>query len=181
MAKVDSITVEILRRLLRYERDTGKIYWLERPVSMFTAERYAKTWNSRYAGKEAITANCNGYRYGGVLGVNLYAHRIAMALDCGHLIDGGIDHINGDKSDNRIQNLRMATPTENGYNKSAIPGKSGGGIKGVTLIKDSKRWQAQIVAAGKYMYLGTFDSVLEAHEAYKAAALKLHGDFVRLS
>lgn len=183
MAKVDSITPEILREVLRYDPEKGKLFWRERHPSMFAEERHCKSWNTKYANTEAFTANINSgataYKYGAVFGVNLYAHRVIMSMVYGFPPTHEVDHINGIKSDNRISNLRNATRRENGCNRPAQVGGSGGGVKGITMIKSSGRWQAQIRANGKYKYLGTFDTKAEAHEAYCSASRVLHGDFSR--
>lgn len=85
-----------------------------------------------------------------------------------------IDHINGIKSDNRICNLRPATRSQNGANRVAIRG-----MKGAFFHKSSGKWSAQISKENKKMHLGLFDTEGEAHEAYKEASLRMHGEFSR--
>lgn len=179
MAKVDSITPEILRQLLRYEPSTGALYWLERPESMFSHKRYQQSWNTRYAGKQGFTADIGGYRYGAVLGVNLYAHRVAWALHYGDWPSDEIDHINGDKSDNSAENLREASHSENMRNRGAQANNSAGGLKGVTFDKRKGKWMSQIRLDRKTYFLGYFLSKDEAHRAYAGAVVSFHGDFAR--
>lgn len=171
---------EVLRQLLRYYPETGKLFWLPRPVEMFSDRRTSKIWNTKYAGREAITANCNGYRYGQIRGKMFYAHRLAWVLNTGEWPAEQIDHINGNKTDNRIENLRSASPQNNARNRPANRTGNSSGAKGVTAIKSTGRWQAQIGDGAQTRYLGTFDSVTEAHEAYKRAAILIHGEFARL-
>lgn len=86
-----------------------------------------------------------------------------------------IDHINGDRSDNRIANLREATRLENVRNKAP----SGINLKGATQRK-SGRWRAQICVNRKKISLGHYDTEREAHDAYARSATKLFGQFARL-
>jgi hypothetical protein len=86
-----------------------------------------------------------------------------------------IDHINGLKDDNRICNLRLATKEQNQQNR---PAHSGHALpKGVTLHKQSGKYQAQIGAGGKTIYLGLFDAPDAAGAAYARAAKRHHGEF----
>ncbi|HEX9613648.1 MAG TPA: HNH endonuclease [Candidatus Bathyarchaeia archaeon] len=85
-----------------------------------------------------------------------------------------IDHINGIKADNRIVNLRLATPTQNQQNKAGFGAHS----KGVTWRdRQSKPWQAKIRVNGQRVHLGSFATKEEASNAYREAALKYHGEF----
>ena len=87
-----------------------------------------------------------------------------------------IDHINGDTLDNRPENLREATRSENEMNK--LPGKrNSSGIKGVSWEKRRSKWRAQITVNGEYKYLGSFGTRDEAESAYIAASIEMHGGF----
>jgi len=172
-----------LNELLDYDPETGSLRWKKRDVSMFafdterhttkrvySAERACKIWNTRYAGKEALTAVNNwGYRHGAVDGRNLQAHRAIWEMVSGRTPDM-IDHINGDITDNRLCNLREATPTLNSSNrKIALNNKSG--VIGVCWHAGRKCWQAQISMNGKQHNLGQFKTKEEAKAARKAAEI----------
>ena len=100
-----------MRNALRYDPDTGKLYWRMR-------DDMPKQWNSRWHRKEAFTANHgNGYKSGRFNGKTLFAHRVIWAIVHDHWPDQDIDHINGIRSDNRLSNLRAVSRSENMKNK----------------------------------------------------------------
>lgn len=87
-----------------------------------------------------------------------------------------IDHRNRNPWDNRCQNLRPATKSENGHNKAPAKNKSSK-YKGVTKIKGKERWMAHITVRGKTLYLGTFDDEFKAAQKYNAAVRKFCPEF----
>ena len=113
---------DLLRKLLRYDPDSGKLYWRERTPDMFTdgqysAERCCLAWNSKCADKEAFTAFRNGYHFGAIFDCLYYAHRVIWAICHGKWPTAQIDHINGDRHDNKIKNLRSVSNAENMRNR----------------------------------------------------------------
>ena len=100
--------------------------------------------------------------------------------------EGLTDHINGDGLDNRLCNLREATPAQNNYN-SPKQKTNTCGFKGVSLDRGGKKrkrkpiYRAQIKADGKYKNIGRFHTAIEAARAYDKAAKELHGEFARLN
>jgi len=169
------ITPEMLRELLRYEPDTGKLFWLSRSASMYQsgdqpAAHKAAAWNARYAGKEALTANCNGYRIGTIFNKPMKSHRVAWAFFYGTWPDQ-VDHINGIKNDNRIENLRSVTTQENHRNKPR-PRHNTSGVIGVCWSKTVSKWAAQIKVDEKSINIGRFDSFDDAVAARKAAEIE---------
>jgi hypothetical protein len=170
---------ETLRKLLRYEPETGKLYWLPRPVEMFTEGRwnsaYRKccSWNGKNAGREALSSvNGEGYLTGAIFGRPVKAHRVAWALITGEWPDK-IDHISGDRSDNRWQNLRTVDDLENSRNRK-VGANNRTGCSGVGFQKRNQKWRARISANGNVIWLGQFDSYDEAVTARKAAE-RQHG------
>lgn len=172
-------TPEELRQLLRYEPETGKLYWKERPASMFKTKQSHGTWNTRFAGKEAFTAVGNhGYRVGRVNYKLLLAHRVIWAIHYGEWPEDQIDHIDGDRLNNRIGNLREATNSENNRNRG-IGESNTSGFKGATWVSRRKAFQAQIYVDRRNIFLGYHATAEAAHAAYCEAAKKLHGEFAR--
>lgn len=160
-----SATPQLCRKLLHYEPETGKLFWLPRPREMFSSQRSFKMWHTRYAGHEAFTADDGrGYRNGSILYETLLAHRVVWAIVHGAWPDGEIDHINGDRSDNRLENLRPATAAENQRNQG-LPSNNVSGILGVSWNGRRSRWQAKINVGGKTKWLGYFDTLEQAASA----------------
>jgi hypothetical protein len=150
---------ELLRKLLRYEPDTGKLFWLTRgnENAPNLKEATIKTFNKTFAGKPALDSaaenNGNYYKRGFVLGVPLKAHRVCWAIFYGNWPAGVIDHINGNGLDNSIGNLRDVDVSQNNKNaKRQNRGKCH--VQGITWHGRSKKWQVRIGGnAGQYLGL----------------------------
>ena len=112
--------------------------------------------------------------------VHIGAHRLIWAWHNGDWPKHDIDHVNMDRSDNRIENLRQATRSQNKYN-TAKQVDNTSGYKGVDFHKRRSIWRARISVSGKVLYLGAFNTSQEAASAYNAAACKYHGEFARLA
>lgn len=105
------------------------------------------------------------------------AHRLAWLYIYGEWPIDQLDHINRNTSDNRIENLREATQSQNNANRSANKSKKYSPLKGVSFYPDSKRWTASIRINNKNRHLGCFDTAEEAHAAYVAEADQVFGEF----
>ena len=167
---------DLLRKLLRYDPDSGKLYWRERTPDMFTdgkrsAEESCKAWNSRYSGKEAFTAFRNGYPHGSIFSSIYSAHRVGWAIYFGECPVDEIDHINGICSDNRIKNLRSVSRSENMKNQK-LRLRNTSGVCGVHWHSAKGKWQAYITSQGKNIHLGYFTDKDDAIAARKAAEVK---------
>ncbi len=165
---------EVLRQLLRYEPDTGKLFWLPRGPEMFkdgyrTASGNCTNWNARYSGSEAFTAlDRNGYRHGTVFNVHYMAHRLAWVLHYGIAPVDQIDHINGDAQDNRIVNLRSVSQAQNMRNLKQAKNNTSG-VTGVRWRQDTGKWETRVIVQGRRVFSGSFSSMEEAISARRAA------------
>lgn len=172
---------ETLRKLLRYEPDTGLLFWRERPVKDFPNLRIANSWNSRWAGKEALShIGEAGYRRGAVLWITCRAHRVIWAMQTGAWPDGEVDHVDTDRANNRWANLRLAGRGENQRN-TRVQTRNKSGAKGVRWKAEKQRWQARIRIGGREMHLGYFADIEDAKAAYAKASAEQHGEFGRVT
>jgi len=153
-------------RELFYYRD-GTLYWRLKPS------------NNVKVGRPAGYQKKNGYRAIFINGRQCLAHRIIWLWHYGNVPEE-IDHRNGVRNDNRIENLRQATRLENQQN-SAKPVTNTTGFKGVCWNKGAGKYMAQIRINGRQTYLGLFTDPAAAHDAYIAAANKNFGQFARAS
>lgn len=135
-----------------------------------------RPWN---IGQRAGATAATGYRSIFINGSYYLEHRIAWVLVYGDIANGlTIDHINGDKADNRICNLRLATDCQNSYYRSR-QSNNNSGFKGV-YQRENGKYRATITVNKKTKNLGTFDTKEEAYAIYCEAARRLHGEFARL-
>lgn len=128
------------------------------------------------AGARAGRLLPTGYRSIQVSGRKYQEHRLVYLIHHGE-VPNEIDHINGVKNDNRVENLRAANHSQNQANTAQR--KSLSGLRGVRFIEESGRWAARIVFGGKEMRIGTFSTPDEASLAYKERAAQMFGEFVR--
>lgn len=164
--------IEVLRSFFTYDPVSGVVRWKQRVDKN-------RRWNTQFAGQEAGCIAERGYKQIRLNGRGLRYHRIAWALHFGSCpSDSLIDHANGDPSDNRIENLRLATTSDNGKNSRR---KEGCPLpRGVKRHRRSHSFEAQIrITPKQRISLGTFSSAELAHAAYCDAAIKYHGEFAR--
>lgn len=179
MATRADITPELIRQLLRYEPETGKLFWLERCSAHFMPTRRCgskktKSWNTRFAGKEAMTANNgNGYLIGEIFNIKLYTHRVIWALVTGEWPVDDIDHIDGVRWNNIWTNLRAVSRSSNMKN-CRLRSDNSSGQTGVHWIKADSIWVASITSNGTTMHLGRFTSKEAAIGARKNAEGKFN-------
>jgi len=181
----NKVTPETLQKVLQYDPETGRLTWKPRLAKWFTSTEYrtaqgcANNWNSRHAGKTAFTCvGAHGYFEGRVFGEPVLAHRVAYAVMTGQWPRYQIDHINGDRTDNRWSNLRPCTRTENNRN-----GRSYGssGFIGVHSTNCPGSYMARVHANGVTHYLASGRDPEELARLRDQKAKELHGEFACLN
>lgn len=160
-----------LNCILRYDEKTGLLWWKSRQSNWFKNDAEAKRWNSRYANTQAFACFYNGYKTGTLNKQNFFAHRIAWKLFY-HTDPLFIDHINGSRSDNRIENLRSVTRLENNRN-TKLPADNESGVIGVCFNKNTNKWVSQISSDDGREWIGSYASKDLAVSARKSAEIKL--------
>ena len=156
------LTVDLLNELFEYDKETGKLYWK-------VARGRAKV------GGEVGSVNSEGYILTTVNRKPYRAHRLVFLMHKGYL-PKFLDHINGDRQDNRIENLRPVSLAQNSQNRN-ISIKNKSGYKGVFWAKATKKWRGQVKCNGESLYLGDYHDIEEAAEVVRAAREELHGNF----
>lgn len=169
-------TPEYLKECLNYDPDTGIFTWKERPREHFDSDASWHMFLGKFAKRQAGSLNSEKYRHI-QLGARKYkAHRVAWAISTGAWPIKFIDHINGDRDDNRLVNLRGASNAENCLNaKLSVTNKSG--IKGVHWHKAVGKWQAKTSIGGVTVSFGFFIEKSDAAEAIRSARDTHHGVF----
>lgn len=161
------ITQEELKKALNYDPSTG----------IFT--RKIKSSNQK-PGVIVGAKNKGGYLFAMINGERYSLHRLAWLYFYGRMPHGDIDHINGVRDDNRIDNLRECSRSKNCMNKK-INSNNVSGVKGVGWHAQRGKWRARIMTGYKSVFLGWFDSVEDAEKAIVEARNKMHKDFARHS
>ena len=158
--------IQLLQSALRYDPETGIFYWK------------IKRTRGVLPGDVAGSQNPKGYVRICLNGKFHSAHRVAWVLTYGKWPSNFIDHRDGDPSNNKLENLREATATQNQANRRKKRNGSSQ-FKGVTFntANPNKPWSTRIATNKKTMYLGCYKTEHEASEVYLNAAKKLHGDF----
>ena len=160
------------REFMRYDPESGLVVWVKKPTTRSPVK----------PGKEVGSFESNGYRQ-----VHVYwsgerrgfmVHRICWYLFYGTWPELPIDHINRDKGNNQLSNLRLATPGLNGRNKNLLPNNTSG-RRGVHWDKREGKWKGQVTLHNKQKHLGYFDDLDEAAEAVEDFYRELDGDEYR--
>lgn len=184
-------TTEFLQECLRYEPETGKLIWNERPASHFPNEARAAMWNGKFKDREA---GCKQYAENGdahCIRIRLtdhgkaacfVAHRIIFQMLGCEVPDGmEIDHRNLDPHDNSLENLRLSSASQNCANRRSPNSSTRQLPKGVCFREKTGKYLAQITIDGIVTHLGCFETKEEAAKVYLDAALKTYGEFARIN
>lgn len=160
------ITQQRLMEVLHYDPETGEWMW----AATLSARRVT--------GQAAGGITDAGYRSIRVNGNLFRAHRLAWLYMTGEWPAEQIDHVNGERSDNRWINLRAATEQQNKAN-TRVSANCKSGVKGVYWNRQRQKWQAKINPNRTQVHLGFFDDIDKAAEAYASAAKLYFGEFGR--
>lgn len=161
--KSSNLTAEWLRDNMHYDPATGSFHWKKPGFGRTVGKPIgSKLWTK---GKSYLTMKVDGTVY--------YAHRIAWLYHYGEWPAGSVDHIDEDRANNAIANLRLATPAQNAArrttNRSIAPSRG--------VFPHGTGFVARIHHGGKRHYLGYFSNAANAQAAYEAKAIEIHGEF----
>ncbi|AUR93247.1 DNA-binding domain protein [Vibrio phage 1.186.O._10N.286.49.E3] len=167
---------DYLARCFSYCDSDGSLTWKARPTSHFPDSRASKIWNTKYSGKLAgrTYKNKNGkcYKDVSISNSSYQQHRIVYILHNGTIEkEMQIDHINGDSTDNRIENLRLVDGFENHKNTRRHSNNTSG-VTGVSWHSQAGKWNPRIQVDNKYISLGLFSDFSKAVKARKEAEVK---------
>jgi hypothetical protein len=165
-------SVDYIRQCVREEN--GYVFWLKRPQDHFKDERSWKLWNTRYSGTEAGCVRI-GYHFITINNLKFKRSTIVWAVRHGEL-KIGLDHKNRDQLDDRIENLRVASKSQNAAN-CRIPSDNTSGHKGVSWCKQTGMWQVGLQCRKKRIWLGRFNNLADAALAYERGAREHFGEF----
>lgn len=184
-ARVLSFSKEYLHECFLYNQYTGTLTWRIRPISHFCTEKSWLAFNRKCPG---IVAGSMGFQSNGDKAAiridvsesrGVQAHRIIWIMHNGSIPDGMIiDHKDGNPWNNRFENLRLATKSQNNQN-TRIRKDNSTGYKGVCYIKKSDSYLVQVRINGARVYSKRFKNLVDAVSAYSIEAEKHHGEFKR--
>jgi hypothetical protein len=155
------VTQEKLKEHLSYDAETGLFCRI-------------KSYQNQRLGKVVGGLDADGYRTIGLQHKHWRAHRLAWLYVYGKFPDSELDHINGNRDDNRICNLREVSPAGNSQNQRKSHDDSTYGLLGVDYNKTKNRFRARIQIGGVRITLGGFSNPQDAHEAYLKAKRDFH-------
>lgn len=156
------LSIDRARQLFALDQEAGRLFW-------------RISTNGRIKVGDEVGSLCNGYMRCRADGENLFVHRIIWLLFYGEWPSQHLDHMNGERIDNRLSNLRVVSPSENKQNvRRARSDNMSSGLLGVTLDRRSGKWVAQIEVNGRNKKIGRFSDAMTAHLAYVEAKRRLH-------
>jgi hypothetical protein len=163
------LTARRVRELLDCTPETGELRWRSRPDA-------PQRWNTRYAGRPTgLSIDSGGYAGLQIEGKRYLAHRVVFLHTKGYWPPHDLDHHDGNRQNNSMSNLRLATSGQNNANVVRVSKK--GFPRGCQQDPKTGNWRVKIKANGKRVYVGCFSERGMAERAYLDAASLLHGEF----
>jgi hypothetical protein len=159
---------------LHYDPTSGLFTWMKEPSIIAGRDKWHIAGTTRESGYVLISLG----EYGQV-----FAHRLAWVYVHGEIPPGmEVDHKDRNPNNNAIDNLRLATSSQQKQNRG-VQSNNRSGLKGAYYhaIHKGKKWRSQIKVGKRLIFLGYFDTAEEAHAAYCAAAKEHHGEFARVA
>ena len=156
------VTQQEIRTLMVYNAATGEATWVR----------------GKWKGHKVGTPLPSGYVQVRVKGRSYQLHRVIWLWMTGEWPVAQVDHKDGDRANNRWDNLRLATHTQNQWNTGTRSDNSSG-FKGVTRPRGRTKWHAYINESGRRKFLGSYPTAEEANQAAIAARQVAHGEFAR--
>lgn len=164
--KNETLTQEELKTLLQYNPTTGDFTWLEK-ASKYSNIKVGEIADKLHANYKDISINNKRYK----------SHRLVWLYFYGNFPSVMIDHIDCDRLNNKIENLRLATSSNNNWNRT-LNSNTKTGVKGVRIHKNGN-YEGRIMCNKISYYLGVFETLEEAEEAVTVKRAELHGEYAR--
>lgn len=161
-----------------YDEITGELTWRVRPREHFRGGAGWHNFNNQFANRKAGAASKTGHIEIKINGKCYKAARIIWAMQTGQFALGVVDHIDGDPTNNRMSNLRLATPAQNARNRTHKSTNSSG-VTGVTWHPQQHKWWARVTLNGKTHSLGLHKSIDDAAAIVYKAKRQMFGEFAR--
>lgn len=175
--KTEIPPVEYLKECFLYDHVTGVLHWRKRPKHHFRCSHDMNVWNTIHDQKPVGNLCSYGYMVSSLNGRKYRNHRLIYTMIVGSIPDNlDIDHINGVRNDNRIENLRIATKSQNSSNIKLRTNNTSG-TTGVWWVPKYNRWSCYITHKKKKVYIGHFKTIELAAQARVEAERRYHGEF----
>ena len=165
------IPINYLYEIFDIDFEEGVLRWKTRPLSHFKTRRAFSSWNAKYPGSIAGHKIKKGYFKTSINGTAIFCHRVIYAMFFYEWPTCQVDHINRNRDDNRIKNLRSVTNTGNQKNRK-INCNNTSGVMGVRWHSPLSKWSSKIGVNGRKRHLGYFTSKVDAIKSRKDAEIK---------
>lgn len=149
------LTQDYIKERFSYNQKTGHLSWKNRPEHDFISKKYQSIFNARFANKESGSF-CNGYLRTQIDKKSYFNHLIIWVYVYGRYPEKNIDHIDGNRANNKIENLREVTKLENAKNQKLYK-NNGSGFSGVRFDKSLNKWRVQIGSGKNRKHIGIFE------------------------